>query len=517
MPENPIIRGFNPDPSIIRVGEDYYAATSTFEWWPGVNIYHSKDLINWELHSRPLNKKELLDLTGVPDGGGVWAPDLSFDGEKIYLVYTNVRERGAMMQTDNYLISTHDMNGEWSEAVYLNSLGFDPSLFHDEDGRKWLISLDNHYAEGRRFNGLYIQEYDDKSKRLIGKRKALYKEPHGELVEGAHLYKFNGRYYLLKAQGGTGERHSAQLSRSEELFGEWEDMPDILMHTRDNKSYPLQKAGHADIFETKDGEIYMVHLAARYSSENHCIFGRETCIQKLEWGSDGWLHLEGGGVYPKLYVSVSAEEVKAEYKAEEFYDFKKGIMPCSFQSLRAPLGERAAFTERGLRLRGCDGLNSRYEQSLLARRIDSADISVTVKLIFEPESEKHLAGLIFIYDTCHWHYLFVTRGDKSGKREVRVLSCDDNRLVYPSEGVKIKDGAVELRGSISKDILRFSFDAGDGFRDIGGRLDMNILSDEHVHLGFTGAMAGICCQDLFRKEKCAEFEWMSYSTASGHG
>lgn len=511
MIENPIIRGFNPDPSIIRVGKDYYIATSTFEWWPGVNIYHSKDLKNWTLHSRPLQEMKLLDMTGVPDGGGVWAPDLSYDGKKIYLVYTNVRERGAMMQTENYLISAENINGGWSEAIYLNSLGFDPSLFHDEDGRKWLISLDNHYGDGQRFNGLYIQEYDDRTKRLIGERRKLYTEPHGELVEGAHIYRFNGMYYLLKAQGGTGERHSAQLSKAKNLFGPWEDMPEILMHTRDDRDYPLQKAGHGDIVETEDGKMYMVHLAARYSSEGHCIFGRETCIQQLEWGKDGWLHLSGGGERPHIYVPALSDTEESAHDASEFYDFKKGIMPGCFQSLRVPMGDRAGFTKNGLKLRGCDGLNSRYEQSLIARRIDSAEAVVTTKLTFEPESEKHLAGLVFIYDTCHWHYVYLTRGSVSGEKEMRVLSCDGKRLIYPSKGIKIKDTeAVELRGSVNGDSLQFSFNAGEGFCLIGGKLDINILSDEHVHLGFTGAMVGICCQDLFRKEKCADFEWMEY-------
>lgn len=510
MIENPIIRGFNPDPSIIRVGSDYYIATSTFEWWPGVNIYHSKDLKNWKLHSRPLNDKALLDLTGVPDGGGVWAPDLSYDGKNVYLVFTNVRERGPMMQTENYLIWTDDINGEWSEAVYLNSLGFDPSLFHDTDGRKWLISLDNHYGEGQRFNGLYIQEYDVKTKRLVGKRKKLYSEPNGELVEGSHIYKFNGLYYLLKAQGGTGERHSAQLSRSDTLSGDWEDMKEILMHTRGNPSYPLQKAGHGDIVETENGEMYMVHLASRYSSEGHCIFGRETCIQKLEWGEDGWPHILGGGAFPKIYVPEIGED-NGKYEKNEMYDFRNGIIPDCFQSLRVPLKERATFEENGLRLQGCDGLNSRYNQSLIARRIDDEKVTVKTKLHFEPESEKHLAGLVFIYDTCHWHYLYLTRSSVSGKKEIRILSCDDKKLIYNSESAEIGDDEwIELVGRIDGEKLQFSYGTGKEICDIGGALNINILSDEHIYLGFTGAMVGICCQDLFRKEKCAVFEKMEY-------
>ncbi len=514
MIENPILKGFNPDPTIIRIGEDYYIATSTFEWWPGVCIYHSRDLKNWELHSRPLNRLSQLDLTGVPDGGGIWAPCLTYDGETVYLVYTNVRERGPMMQNENYLITTEDINGEWSEPVYLNSLGFDPSLFHDKNGKKWLLSLDNHYRENQRFNGLHIQEYDPIQKKLVGEIYKLYTEPHDELVEGSHLYQFHDMYYLLKAQGGTGVRHSAQLSRSKNLLGPWEDCPFILLHSRDNPNLPLQKAGHADLVQTPSGELYMVHLATRYScAEPFSIYGRETSIQKVEWTEDNWLRLAQGGENPHLHVPLPADTAEQEREEKSgFYDFRCGKIDTDFQSLRKPLDDRAAFTENGLRLRGCDGLNSRYDQTLLARRIDDADITVTTKLIFEPEWEKHLAGLVFIYDTAHWHYLYVSRNNVTKKKEVNILTCDNRKMSYPLPATVTvqEDVPIELRGFVKGARLQFAYNDGSGFRNIGESLDINILTDEHVPLGFTGAMVGICCQDLFRKEKCADFEWFEY-------
>ena len=515
MIENPILRGFNPDPSIIRIENKYYIATSTFEWWPGVNIYVSEDLKHWRLHSRPLNRPSQLDMTGVPDGGGIWAPCLTYDGGTVYLVYTNVRERGPMMQTENYLITTEDIDGEWSEPIYLNSLGFDPSLFHDDDGRKWLLSLDNHYRENQRFNGLHIQEYDPVSRRLVGEIYRLYTEPSGELVEGSHLYRFNGMYYLLKAQGGTGERHSAQLSRSKNLLGPWEDCPFILLHSRDNPSLPLQKAGHADLVETPSGELYMVHLATRYScDERFSIFGRETSVQKVEWTEDKWLRLAQGGENP--HISVPTPLGVSETATEEkngFYDFKRGRLDSDFQSLRQPLDGAAEFTENGLKLRGRDGLNSLFDQSLLARRIDSSNITVTTRLRFEPDWEKHLAGLVFIYDTCHWHYLYLSRGNASHEKEINILTCDDKKLYYPlKEAVRVRENApIEMRGAVNGAELSFSYNDGDGFKEVGGALNINILTDEHVFLGFTGAMVGICCQDLFRKEKCAEFEWFDYA------
>ncbi len=494
---NPIIRGFNPDPSIIRIGEDYYIATSTFEWWPGINIYHSKDLVNWSLHSRPLNKKSLLDLTGVPDGGGIWAPCLSFDGKRVYLVFTVVKERGPMMQTDNYLVETEDISGEWSERVYLNSIGFDPSLFHDEDGKKYLISLENHYEKEKRFNGLYIEEYDPEAKRLVGGRRLLYKDKNSELVEGSHLYKRDGYYYLLKAQGGTGVRHSAQMSRSRSLFGEWEDDKEILLHARDDESLPLQKAGHADITDTPCGDLYMVHLASRGLGG---ICGRETCIQKVKW-RDGWLRLSEGGNTP--YVNVAAVKER-QVKTAEHYSLTKKADIFDFQSLREDVTDRIAFSEKGLEIKGGSGLNSHFDQSLLARRVDEEEIEVSVEVSFEPDNDRQMTGLVFIYDTSHWHYLYVTK--KGSKKVCRLLSCDERRLIYYENEAEAEGEWIKLSAKLKDNKIDF-FAEG---RLLEEGIDASILSDEHIYLGFTGAMVGINCIDCEKREKSAVFKDFEY-------
>lgn len=512
MIHNPILRGFNPDPSVIRIGTDYYAAVSTFEWWPGVRIYHSRDLAHWRFHSSPLDRVSMLDLAGVPDGGGVWAPDISYDGRRVYLVYTNVRARGAMFQTDNYVVTTDNIDsGVWSEPVYLNSLGFDPSMFHDTDGRSWLLSLDNHYAEGKRFNGLYVQQYDTERCCLTGELRLIYREPHGELVEGSHIYHVGDTYYLLKAQGGTGPRHSAQLSRSRSLFGPYEDCPFILLHSRDNKSLPLTCAGHADIVDTPAGELYMLHLAKRYSSPGKCIFGRESCIQRVERTPDGWLRLADGGENPYVKVKEPKGIEACEFPPEPTcFDFTKcTAIPDCFQSLRVPLDDRASFSERGLCLCGADGLQSLFSQSLLARRVDEANVTVSTTLTFEPDCEKHLAGLIVIYNTSYWYYAYVTRSE-GGRKCVSLLGCDGGRLLYPSALVPISECVpVTLTAEINGDTLRFSYCDGGDVRPLGGALDMEMFSS--VPGGFTGTMAGICCQDLYRRTKCAYFEKFDYT------
>lgn len=188
---NPVLKGFNPDPSMCRVGDDYYIATSTFEWFPGVQIHHSKDLVNWQLISQPLDRVELLDMRGNPDSGGVWAPQLSYHDGKFWLIYSDVKVTGgAWKDVYNYLTTCDTIDGEWSEPIYLNSSGFDPSLYHDEDGRKYLLNMMwDPRPDKHEFYGIVMQEYNHEQKELIGKPEVIYKGTEWGLVEAPHLYK----------------------------------------------------------------------------------------------------------------------------------------------------------------------------------------------------------------------------------------------------------------------------------------------------------------------------------------
>ena len=183
--QNPVLKGFNPDPSILRVGDDYYIATSTFEWFPGVQISHSRDLQNWRVISHPLDRYSQLDLRGCPNSGGVWAPCLTYDNGIYYLIYTNTRHwTGAYKDTPNYLVTAENIEGPWSEPIYLNSSGFDPSLFHDDDGRKWLVNmLWDYRAEKHSFAGIVLQEYSVTEKKLVGPVTNIFPGTKLQMVE----------------------------------------------------------------------------------------------------------------------------------------------------------------------------------------------------------------------------------------------------------------------------------------------------------------------------------------------
>ena len=242
---NPILRGFNPDPSIVRVGDDYYIATSTFEWFPGVQIHHSRDLLHWRLVARPLNRASQLDMRGDPDSCGVWAPCLTHADGLFHLVYTDVKRYGrtttagvsgaSLRDFHNYLVTSERIDGDWSDPIHLNSSGFDPSLFHDDDGRKYLVNmLWDHRPGQNRFAGIVLQEYSPAQRKLVGARHNIFNGTSLGLTEAPHLYRRDGWYYLITAEGGTAWGHAVTMARSRTLLGPYELHPDVyILSARD--------------------------------------------------------------------------------------------------------------------------------------------------------------------------------------------------------------------------------------------------------------------------------------------
>src|SRR3954466_5084771 len=274
--ENPILKGFNPDPSIVRVGDDYYIATSTFEWFPGVQIHHSRDLVNWRLLSRPLVRPSQLNLLGDGDSCGIWAPCLTYADGLFHLIYTDVKRYGrasapgagggtTFRDFHNYLVTSPTIEGPWSDPIFLNSSGFDPSLFHDDDGRKYLLNmLWDHRPGPIRFAGIMLQEYSVNERKLIGERANIFKGTPLGFTEAPHLYNRNGWYYLLTAEGGTGWGHAVTLARSRTLMGPYELHPEVhILTARNRPDVELQRTGHADLVDTQAGQTYMVYLCGR--------------------------------------------------------------------------------------------------------------------------------------------------------------------------------------------------------------------------------------------------------------
>src|SRR5215469_9236079 len=436
--QNPILRGFNPDPSIVRVGDDYFIATSTFEWFPGVQIHNSRDLAHWRLLTRPLNRPSQLNMLGDPDSCGVWAPCLSHDGGLFYLIYTDVKRYGRTSQPGavgaglrdmhNYLVTCPTIDGEWSDPVYLNSSGFDPSLFHDDDGRKYLVNmLWDHRPGKNRFGGIVLQEYSTSQRRLIGKPRNIFTGTAIGFTEAPHLYKRNGYYYLITAEGGTGWGHAVTMARSRELGGPYELHPDTYILTaRDRPDAELQRAGHADLVETQQGETYMVYLCGRpLRNRGRCTLGRETAIQKMTWSGDGWLRtLDGKGV-PTVETPAPPVPAHKFPPVSGREDFNTPQLPIDFQWLRTPWPEEIfSLTARPghLRLFGRETLGGLFRQSLVARRQQSHCFSAATVVEFEPQHFQQAAGLVCYYNGAKFHYLHISHNETLGKH-LRVMSC----------------------------------------------------------------------------------------------
>ena len=546
MIHNPILKGFHPDPSIVRVGEDYYIATSTFEWWPGIRLHHSTDLVNWELIEYPLNRPSQLDLRGVGASQGVWAPCLTYDKGVFYLLYTVVNSFYCnMYDTNNYLVTATDIHGPWSDPIPLNNFGFDPSMFHDDGGRKYMVSMVTDHRVPKKYAGrLVLQQYDPVQQKMTGPVRDIYRADK-IFLEGPHIFKRNGWYYLFSADTGTGEGHGQTIQRSRSVWGPYEMYKaDFMERTADNEAYSiltsrhhedilLQKAGHCDLVETPEGEWYAVHLcgramdrrnpsdAPRFAGERRYMLGRETAIQKMKWTEDDWLVMADGSTTPKEYVEEPCgRQTAGKLQAETDRDhFDKAVLNPEYQSLRIPMTEHyLSLTERQgyLRMYGRSGLSSKFSQTLIAKRMTEFNMDISTKMEFDPEVFKQMAGLILLYDTDNYLYLHVSMDEDCGKC-ITLLKAENKKYEYLTDYISIYSGLpIYLKAEMRNGYIDFSYRVeGCEWQKIAEHIDGSFMSDEACNEGwFTGAMAGICCQDLTGFGKYADFDWFEVHPVS---
>jgi xylan 1,4-beta-xylosidase len=538
---NPILPGFHPDPSILRVGRDFYIATSTFEWWPGVRIHHSRDLVNWQHLSYALTRTSQLDMRGNPDSCGIWAPCLSHHDGTCYLVFTNVRSSlGSYKDAHNYIATAAHPAGPWSEPVYVHSRGFDPSLFHDDDGRSWFVSMQwNHRPGHDPFAGIVLQEWNKAQRALQGPVHTIFKGTSLAVTEGPHLYRRDGWYYLLVAEGGTFYEHAVTIARSRRIDGPYEVSPYHPLLTAHRQSPAgLQRAGHASLVDAGNGQWFMAHLCGRplewrtnppaeapqgdYTGL-HCPLGRETALQAIEWTHDGWPRLAGGGNAPHRIVpapDLPPAPIEPEPTRD---DFDHAALNPHLNTLRAPadaswlsLSERPGW----LRLRGRESLMSAFDQSLVARRQQHFLCEAGTRIDFEPTHFQHCAGLVAYYNTQNHAYLHLTHDEAAGGK-VLVLAVNDRaRLREPVKPVPVPAGPVDMKVVFDADTFRFfhRVDGGD-WTAIGEPLPTSMLSDEYathfdhgtqLSFGFTGNFIGLACQDLGGGGLHADFDWFEY-------
>ncbi|WP_229074401.1 glycoside hydrolase family 43 protein [Actinoplanes sp. DH11] len=532
---NPVLPGFHPDPSILRVGADYYIATSTFEWYPGVRVHHSTDLVDWRPLGGVLTERRLLDLTGTADSCGVWAPNLTYAHGLFHLLYADVATfAGGYWDPQNYLVTAPSMTGPWSDPVVLHGRGFDASLFHDEDGTTWMLSMRADWRPGRnRFAGISIQQYDRRERRLVGPDRIIFDGTEAGLTEAPNIYRKDGWYYLVTAEGGTSWAHQVTVARSRHLFGEYRaDPAGPLLTSAGHPDLTLQKAGHGSLVRTPAGEWYLAHLTARPVQPSvRCVLGRETALQRVDWPAGEWPRIPGGVPAELVPAPAGAAPAVRPPSSEQFEDdhFDAPVLGPNWSTLRRPatpdwldLSARASH----LRIRGGQSPMARHRPSLVARRVTDPCCTFEATCEFEPGTFRRLAGVTAYYNSRNWYYLHVT-ADDDGTPVLDVLCCDSGRVT--ASGLRRPLGGVHrvgLRIRLDGPALTFAWtpgpDTGGAWQELGRTFDATTLSDEYAATmvpgepeawGFTGAFVGLWVQDLGADGGYADFDRAVYRTA----
>lgn len=492
---NPILPGFYPDPSICRVNDDYYLVTSTFAYFPGVPIFHSRDLVHWNQIGNILERKEQLPLVNAETSEGIFAPTLRYHDGTFYMITTNVTPTNDI---NNFIVTATDPAGPWSDPYPLDSAGIDPSLFFDDDGKCYYCGTQNRREGSRYFgdNEIYIQELDLNTMKLVGES---YPAWHGALrgvewPEGPHIYKKDGYYYLLISEAGTGHNHAVSIARSKSLtepFTGHKANP-IFTHRHLGYHYPIVNVGHPDIVETQNGEWWMVCLASRPRGGYYRNLGRETYLVPFIW-EDGWPVINPGkGILEDTFPmpNLPAYEAK-EIPAKE--DFDTDTLPLHFMYLRNPKEENYSLTNRPGYLEmklNADTLSSKGTPSYVCQRQLSFDFTAETKLSFSPAVENEQAG-IAIYQSQSFNYQLLAgkKEDatvlslvKTERDEVTVLKEEILDALYPDLTLRITENEQDLTFAYSVD--------GKSEKILADKVDARILSTD-VAGGFVGNTIGL--------------------------
>jgi xylan 1,4-beta-xylosidase len=489
---NPVIPGFYPDPSVCRVGSDFYLVTSSFEYFPGVPVFKSRDLVQWKQIGHCLTRPEQLPLAGARSSGGIYAPTIRYHKGRFYMVTTNVTDKG------HFFVWTDDPTGEWSDPIWVqfgDKPGFndsiDSSLFFDDDGKVYFQC--NHQQEG-----IFQFEIDIETGEHLSDTRHLWAGTGGSWPEAPHLYKIDGRYYLLIAEGGTHLTHMVTIARSDNPWGPFESCPYNPILTHRSRYHQIQATGHAELFQAEDGSWWAVSLAIRwpdtvkYNPRTHHL-GRETFLAPVKW-IDGWPVI-GNNSQIELEMEVdhlpgnpAALEQSSQPTSD---DFAQPELPLYWNFLRNPRAEDWSVAEKPgtLTLHGSAvTLDDVDSPAFIGRRQQHADCVVSTTVDFDPTQENEEAGLTALMNECHHYDIAVTRRD--GQRSVIFRQRIGPFLRAELACEPIGEGAVTL--VIEAGALTYHFQyavAGGEPRELGTGT-VHHLSTE-VAGGFTGVYFGM--------------------------
>lgn len=476
---NPVIRGFYPDPSICRAGEDYYLVTSSFEYFPGVPVFHSTDLVNWEQVGNALDRESQLPLHGQSPSGGIFAPTIRYHDGTFYMITTNI-EGGK-----NFIVTADNPAGPWSEPLMVPSQNIDPSLFFDDDGTVYYTGTAPWNGSGP---GIYQAEIDLKTGELLTDYRLIWEGTGGRYPEGPHLYKLDGWYYLMISEGGTESGHTVTIARSKDPYGPFEACPHnpILTNREQPWDNPVQNSGHADLVKDPDGRWWMVHLAVRNVNQHHHL-GRETFLLPLDWDSEGWPVINRNGIsFIDIYAVPPAPQKPEPQQIG--YDFSSTLGP-EWSWLRNPDKDNYRIdTEKGvMEITGTNlTLDSLASPSFVGLRQKYFNQDIVAEMSSELTANGDETGMTVYMNP--EHYYTVSRVRSAGTEKVR-LTMKLGKIRHTEQEVAVTTGRLWLK--ISSDPLRYRFywsDNGTSWNYLGENY-ARLISTETAG-GFTGVLTG---------------------------
>lgn len=504
---NPVLPGFYPDPSVTRAGEDFYLVCSSFEYFPAVPIFRSRDLIHWEQIGHVLDRVGQLDLTSRRSSAGIYAPTLRYYDGIFYMITTDVGGIG------NFYVTATDPAGPWSDPILVPYGGIDPSLFFDDDGTAYVT-----VQQGADLDSHIIQyEIDIVTGEAKCEPQVVWRGDGGPWIEGPHLYHINGMYYMMSASGGTGKEHREIIGRSHSPYGPFELNPSpILTHNR--LEHPMQCLGHADLIEDLDGKWWAVFLGVRWLEGNYSVLGRETFLSPVIW-QDGWPQIDNNEGTATLNMAVSHKRVEPFHRTLPHEDigrdhFNEERLGPAWTFLRnPPAGSYSLHAEqKGLTLYGQAGTLGNLGPIIFAgRRQQHVKASFTTSMSFMPVTEGEEAGLCI-------------RRDEDAHYEIGILHSGSRRLLIARLTVRGQSQIVHEAELQSTSILlrieacgqEYALLYSEGQEDSWNRIatgEARALSPEDFvrHMCFTGVVVGLYATGNGRSSRSpACFDWFDY-------
>ena len=506
--QNPVVRGFFPDPSIVRVEDDYYMINSSFQYFPAIPIHHSKDLVHWEMIGHVITENDYLDLSEISDSHGIWACDISYHDGEFYIFATfrlnNPPENNTGKLRQTLFMKSKNPAGPYSKPVVLDIDSIDPSLFVDDDGSKYCISAP----------GITITKLTDDCTAIAEPTVTAWPGTGTRCPEGPHILKKDGWYYAILAEGGTGFGHQISVGRAKNIYGPYESSPINPALKQKDPNALLQRSGHGDLVQTQNGDWWVVYLCGRRNEGNYTTIGRETSLDKVTWTDDGWFIVNDGNG-PSSINNAPEGLPWTEYEDVNFDDFDEDKLSLKWEFVRNPKTDKISLTKNKGYFTITAGefdLDKRSSYNTLVRRETELTYTFSTKLEFEPFANGQQAGITCYYGINNYIKCCMIYDDGLKLRIYENRNTEKSIMGEVSLSNDTKTIFLKVRTLGQTREFFYSFD-NETWILLGRCEKCYFLSDEGVTIGkhHTGTLVGFYAFNGDNEKTVdAKFDWVDY-------